>query len=95
MKYALLFDGEQGLQKALLEKPDLIPLDIVMPNKDGVTMFKELKTQEATRGIPVVMLSAKSEFGSILSLQELGATDYIIKPYDFQDLVKDIRKYTE
>ena len=54
-------DGEEGLEKARAEKPDLILLDVMMPKKDGFAVFKELRSDSATEGIPVIMLTAVSE----------------------------------
>ena len=88
-------DGAQGLIKVREEKPDLILLDIVMPNQDGFTILRELKKSEATRRIPVIMLTAKSETKSIFEGEEYGAIDYFIKPCDWQELVRYIRKYLD
>jgi DNA-binding response OmpR family regulator len=86
-------DGEEGFRKALTEEPDLILLDLIMPNRDGFTMLQELKTNELTQGIPVIVLSIKSEIDSIYKSQEHGVVDYIIKPCDFQMILKYIKRY--
>lgn len=85
--------GIEGLQKAQEDTPDLILLDIVMSDKDGFSVLQELKKQDSTKYIPVIMLSAKAETGSILNSQETGAIDYLIKPFDFQELLRYIRRY--
>ena len=87
-------DGQEGLQKAFQAKPELILLDIMMPKKDGLATLKELRAAEATRNIPVIMLTARGESNSIFTFQELGALDYIIKPFEFEELLKYIKKYT-
>jgi two-component system alkaline phosphatase synthesis response regulator PhoP len=87
-------DGIQGLKKSREEKPDLVLLDIMMPNKDGFTMLRDLQSDKDLRGIPVIMVSAKKEVGSLFEGRNLGATDYLIKPIDFEELLKYIRKYT-
>lgn len=87
-------DGNEGMARVSEEKPDLVLLDIMMPNKDGFTMLKELQSAPQTRGIPVIMVSAKSETDSLFQGQQMGATDYLIKPIDFQELLRYIRKYT-
>ena len=87
-------DGIEGLKKARESKPDIILLDIIMPNKDGFTMLSELRAKEETRDIPVVIISAKAESRSIFEGQYLGAVDYLIKPYDFKELLKYIKRYT-
>ena len=87
-------DGVEGLQKAQSELPDLILLDIIMPNKDGFTMLKELRAEESLRSIPVIIVTAKGETSAVFEGQELRATDYLIKPVDFEQLLKYIRRYT-
>jgi DNA-binding response OmpR family regulator len=86
-------DGTQGVAMAFKERPDLILLDIMMPFKDGYAVLRELKENEATRTTPVIMLTAKSGSGSVLECQECGATDYFIKPIDWEELLKYIKKY--
>jgi DNA-binding response OmpR family regulator len=87
-------DGNQGLKKTREEKPDLVLLDIMMPNKDGFTMLRDLQSETDLRRIPVIMVSAKSEADSLFEGRDLGATDYLIKPIDFDELLRYIRKYT-
>lgn len=86
-------DAKEGGDKIDREKPDLILLDIIMPHKDGVTLLRELKANKSTRQIPVVILSAKGEFRSIIEAQKYGALDYFIKPCDGLQLLKYIKKY--
>jgi DNA-binding response OmpR family regulator len=87
-------DGNQGLKKTREEKPDLVLLDIMMPNKDGFTMLRDLQSETDLRRIPVIMVSAKSEADSLFEGRDLGATDYLIKPIDFDELLRYIKKYT-
>lgn len=87
-------DGNEGLKKTREEKPDLVLLDIMMPDKDGFTMLRELQSEPGSRSIPVIMVSAKSEADSLFEGRDLGATDYLIKPIDFEELLKYIKKYT-
>jgi DNA-binding response OmpR family regulator len=87
-------DGIEGMQAATETLPDLILLDVMMPNKDGFEMLRELQANEATRRITVIMATAKSQTKDIYYGQDLGATDYLIKPIEFDQLLKYIRKYT-
>lgn len=87
-------DGVEGMQIATQELPDLILLDVMMPNKDGFSMLKELKANEQTQKITVVMATAKGQLQDIYYGQDIGATDYLCKPIDFVNLLKYIRKYT-
>ena len=83
-------DGAQGLACALNEKPDLILLDIMMPQMDGWEVLKLLRVDEGTADIPVAMLSARTEAKDrVQGLQE-GAVDYICKPFSLQDLLSKI-----
>jgi len=85
-------DGVDGLKKALIEKPDLILLDLQMPGKDGFNVLKELKAQESTKDIPVIIISANSQAKSIFEGSKCGAADYIIKPVDLDGLFKSIQR---
>jgi two-component system alkaline phosphatase synthesis response regulator PhoP len=87
-------DGVEGLEAARKEMPDLIILDVIMPNKDGFSMLKDLQADEATRKITVIMATAKGQMQDIYYGQDLGATDYLVKPIDFEKLLKYVRKYT-
>jgi len=87
-------DGIEGLQAATETIPDLILLDVMMPNKDGFSMLKDLQANPATQKISVIMATAKGQAGDIYYGQDLGATDYLIKPIEFEELLRYIRKYT-
>lgn len=85
--------GRVALEKAK-EHPDLILLDIVMPGGlDGYEVLSRLKCGLATKNIPVIMLTAKSESASIFKAQNLDVTDYIIKPCNPSELLKVVKKY--
>ncbi len=83
-------DGEQGLEKAQTERPDLIVLDIMMPKLDGYETCKALKADPATRAIPVILLSAKGRNMDQKIGFEVGADDYITKPFSPRKLVERI-----
>lgn len=74
-------DGEEALRKATHFQPSLILLDWMMPKLDGLAVCRTLKMQENTRHIPVIMLTAKSEESDIVLGLEMGAVDYITKPF--------------
>ena len=73
--------GEIALDKAQKEQPDLILLDLMLPDIDGLTVFRKLKSDPLTRDTPIIMLTAKSEEADIVLGLELGADDYIVKPF--------------
>lgn len=84
-------NGREGLNKSTQNKPDLILLDIMLPELDGFDVCKELRKNKETQGIPIIMLTAKGEeFDKILGL-ELGADDYITKPFSVRELLARIK----
>ncbi len=81
-------DGEQALAKVAQDKPDLIVLDIMMPKLDGYETCKALKSNPETREIPVILLSAKGRNVDQKVGFEVGADDYITKPFSPRKLVE-------
>jgi DNA-binding response OmpR family regulator len=82
--------GQEALTRAQMEKPDLVLLDIMMPQMDGWEVLKLLRVDEETADIPVAMLSARTEAKDrVQGLQE-GAIDYICKPFALQELLDKI-----
>ncbi|MBF0461054.1 MAG: hybrid sensor histidine kinase/response regulator [Magnetococcales bacterium] len=74
-------NGEQALQLAATQRPDLILLDIIMPEMDGYEVCTRLKANEQTRDIPVIFITAKDDESDEMTGLELGAVDYITKPF--------------
>jgi len=86
-------DGEQGLNLARKEDPDLILLDLIMPKKDGFEVLKELKADETTENIPVIVLTNLEESAEVEKALSLGATTYLVKAnYQLEDLSKKIQE---
>lgn len=83
--------GEEGLTSATRNKPDLILLDLMLPGKDGMQVCRELKQSAETRDIPVVMMTAKGEESDIVAGLELGAEDYVVKPFSPKVLVARVK----
>ncbi len=73
--------GERAVEIALSEHPDLIVLDLMLPGMDGLEVAKFLKNNPETRNIPIVMLTAKGEESDVVTGLELGADDYVTKPF--------------
>jgi len=86
-------EGEEALEMVLEEPPDLILLDIMMPGMDGFEVCEKLKTIPSTAQIPFVFLSGKSDKEDIDKGMELGALDYIIKPFDLTDVQDRVIKH--
>ena len=83
-------DGEAAIETFRKERPDLVILDIMMPKMDGYETCKRLKSDDATRGIPVILLSAKGRNVDQKMGFEVGADDYITKPFSPRKLVERI-----
>lgn len=84
-------DGAAGLELAMQERPDAIVLDIMMPSLNGFEVAKKLKGDARTAAIPILFLSAKGEADSRIKGLELGAEDYLAKPFSPRELVLRIR----
>lgn len=84
-------DGATGLTKARDEKPDFIILDLMLPKMSGLEVCKILKTDAATRQIPVLMLTAKAEEIDRIVGLELGADDYVVKPFSPREVILRIK----
>ena len=85
---AIVYDGESALEQLGIFKPDLILLDLMLPGMDGYQVCREIRK---SNNVPIIMLSAKGEtFDKVLGL-ELGADDYIIKPFETKELVARVK----
>jgi two-component system phosphate regulon response regulator PhoB len=83
--------GEEALVKAKAEQPDLIILDLMLPGIDGLDVYRALRANPATSKIPIIMLTARGEEADIVAGLELGADDYITKPFSPKVLVARVR----
>lgn len=85
-------DGEIGLSLAKKEKPDLILLDLILPKKDGFEVLKELKAEEQTKEIPVIVLTNLEQSTDVERALEYGATTYLVKAnYSIDELLQKVR----
>lgn len=92
---ALAQNGKEGLQLAAKILPDLILLDIMMPELDGYEVCKQLKEDEKTRHIPVIFLTAKTSNNDIVNGFQIGGVDYITKPFNKEELFMRIKTHLE
>jgi DNA-binding response OmpR family regulator len=87
------FNGEDALNKARTEKPDLILLDLMLPKLDGYKVCRLLKFDERYKHIPILMLTAKTQEKDKILGKETGADAYITKPFDMDELMEKIKTY--
>jgi len=86
-------DGEEAIEKTLLSMPDLIILDVKLPKLSGIEVCKRLKSDDRTKNIPILMLSAKAQSNEIREGLEAGADKYLCKPIGFPDILREIKTY--
>lgn len=84
-------DGPQGLAAAQRVDPDIVVLDLMLPGMDGLEVCRRLRTNPTTQDVPVLMLTAKDEVRDRVVGLETGADDYLVKPFDFVELLARIR----
>lgn len=84
-------NGRDGLDMARAQRPDLILLDVMLPGMDGFSVCRELERDPVTARIPVIMLTARGEEVDRIVGLELGADDYVIKPFSVRELILRIR----
>jgi two-component system alkaline phosphatase synthesis response regulator PhoP len=89
---ATAFDGNEALKKVEAEKPDLIVLDVMMPRMDGFEVLKRLQANPETRGIPIVMLTAKAQDADVFRGWSSGVSAYLTKPFNPLELVTFVRR---
>jgi two-component system alkaline phosphatase synthesis response regulator PhoP len=86
-----VLSGEEGLRLAKSHPPDLIILDLMLPGMEGLTVCRELKQDLRTREVPIIILTAKGEEADIVAGLELGADDYVTKPFSPRVLLARVR----
>ena len=84
-------DGEEAVQLALQEMPDLILLDVRMPRKTGYEACKAIKADEGTKDIPVMFISAKGQEAEIQAGMQAGAVEYLLKPFSPDQLTARVQ----
>ena len=86
-------DGEEGIAKIKVDRPDLIVLDVQMPKMNGYTFIFEMRKLEGTRNIPIVVLTVKEGMAEIFKVE--GVKEYITKPFQPEAFLNKIKKYLE
>ena len=89
-KIITAIDGEEALEKAVRENPNLIVLDVILPKKNGFQVCRQLKTSPATQDIKILMMTSKSQDCDRFWGLKQGADDYMTKPYEDEELLSNI-----
>lgn len=84
-------DGEEAIEKIKEDKPDLVLLDVMLPKKDGVTVCKEVRYKLGDISLPILMISAKGEETDKIIGLEIGADDYITKPFQIREVIARVK----
>jgi CheY-like chemotaxis protein len=84
-------DGEEAVRKALAENPDLILMDVVMPNMDGFAACREIRKQESLKGVPVIMVTSRGEPANVEMGYQSGCNAYLTKPICATELLELVR----
>ncbi len=85
--------GKEGIEKAMSEKPDLVLLDILMPDVDGRDAARILRANPETKDIPIVAETALSNDRDLASCLQAGCNDYLVKPFSYEDLQKKLHVF--
>lgn len=85
-------NGTDAIEKIRAEKPDLILLDVMLPDVDGITICRQIKSNPKTNAIPVILLTSLTDATTIRDAQLFGVSDYISKPFDAKVLKAKIEK---
>jgi CheY-like chemotaxis protein len=86
-------DGEQALEMAASERPDLILMDVIMPRKTGFEACRELKRREDTKSIPVILVTTRGEGENVEAGFQSGCNDYVTKPINALELITKVRDH--
>lgn len=88
-------DGQEALDKASTERPDLIFLDVLMPRLDGFQTCRVLRSRTETKNVPIILVTTRGEPHYVRQGFESGCTDYITKPFDGEELLAKVRSHLE
>jgi DNA-binding response OmpR family regulator len=86
-------NGAEAVTKVYELQPDLVLLDIMMPNLDGLTACRGIKSMEETKEIPIIMLTAKGDVETIKAAFKAGANDYVVKPFAIEQILQKMEEF--
>jgi DNA-binding response OmpR family regulator len=84
-------DGEEGVRKARLERPDLILCDVVMPTLDGFETCRRIRSDPLTMDVPIILVTSQSSEKTMVNGFESGCSDYVLKPIQAQELLEKVK----
>ncbi len=84
-------DGQEAVTKAVAEQPDLILMDVVMPKMDGFEACRQLRGQDVTKAIPIIMVTTRGEAANVESAFQSGCDDYITKPINGLEVLSKVK----
>ena len=84
-------DGLEAIEMVLRHRPDLILLDLMLPHKDGISVFRDLREDSRTSAIPIMILTARGKLEERIAGLEIGADDYVVKPFSPKELMLRVR----
>ena len=90
-KVVQAFDGVKGFALVKQELPSLVILDVMMPEVDGFTVAKRIRQNDETKNIPIIMLTALSQLNDKVNGFNIGADDYLVKPFEVEELMVRVR----
>ena len=88
-------DGPEGVEAARTQQPDLVITDLTMPGMSGPEVVAALKAEDATQDIPIILLSAKAQASDVQAGKDMGADDYLTKPFDPLELLDRVNELLE
>jgi CheY-like chemotaxis protein len=88
-------NGAEAVQKAVAERPNLILLDVVMPEMDGFAVCKNLRSREETKAVPIILCSTRGESTNVQAGYDAGCNDYVTKPFNSVELLEKIQRYLD
>lgn len=96
-KYNLILarDGREAVQKALAEEPDLILMDVIMPNMDGFSACREMRKIQKLKRVPIILVTSRGEPDNVETGFASGCNDYLTKPIDGRELLEMVGAYLE
>lgn len=88
------YTGQEGIKLALSGNPDIIILDIILPDIDGLEVLKRIKLTKEIKNIPIIMCTERGLLKDVESAFSLGASSYVIKPFEIEKLIKKVKELT-